>query len=47
MDTKNHKNKGLRKCLNLIFKQGTKNNYMIQKKNIRIKNKNTKYAKQM
>ncbi len=30
-DTKDHKNKGWKKGLNLIFKQGTKQNYVIQK----------------
>jgi hypothetical protein len=30
-DTKNHKNKGLKKSLNLTFKQGIKQNYAIQK----------------
>jgi len=30
-DTKNHKNKGLRKGLSLTFKWGTKQNYVIQK----------------
>jgi hypothetical protein len=30
-DTKNHKNKGKKTSLNLIFKQGTKEDYVIQK----------------
>jgi hypothetical protein len=35
-DTKNHKNKGQNKSLSLIFKQGTKQNYVIQKQELKI-----------
>ncbi len=31
MDTKNHKNKSYRKGLSLIFKQGTRQDYVIKK----------------
>ncbi len=42
-----HNNQGLRKSLNLTFKQGTIQDYAIKKKNIRIKSKNTRRARQM
>jgi hypothetical protein len=46
-DTKNHENKGWKKGLSLTFKQGTKQDYVIQKqKHTKVKNKNTRCAKQ-
>jgi hypothetical protein len=46
ISTKNHKNKGYKKGLSLIIKKGIRQNYVIQKKNIKTKNKNTRCAKQ-
>jgi len=42
-DTKTHKNKGQKKGLSLIFKQGTIKDYMMQKQE--HKNKNMRWAR--
>jgi len=46
-DMKNHKNKNLRKGLSLTFNKEQDKIMQFKNKNIRIKNKNTRCARQM